>query len=448
MQHIRPCYLPPHWWAYVHPEGQVYFAHESSLRIVTEAYLYSPEVQEKISYWIQRINDLLLGNKISLPETVELFLELDDTTDSCLYYFVDHATRTEFWLEETPMDLLGLPLVVSDSHLQLVLEELYWCHIEFFPSHRIRELHLSCDELVTIFVHARADQMTSEYSTFPCSAEQCAQTVDLLNSLQRCVVNGHTVCVIARLWVIVSRHRVDIHYGQQHARLSRDQTILEAPPVRRSWTFASISRLLFHIPDEYVELLDALFVDNLVYVDQWRKFLQACQTEWVLCASWALGLTIINVLLLVLPQGSRLITSISLLTCYAALVSASILLLRHKKAMTYHAENAATYLGDARRETTGFQCTAVAFSLPKSLFLWALGTMSLQGLVLVADWTNVYVAAALVVLILLFGLFSQKVTLPLRWSEDTNNGSSSGFWRFFPRLRRGSPNVSLIHCAV
>lgn len=159
MQHIRPCYLPPHWWAYVHPEGQVYFAHESSLRIVTEAYLYSPEVQEKISYWIQRINDLLLGNKISLPETVELFLELDDTTDSCLYYFVDHATRTEFWLEETPMDLLGLPLVVSDSHLQLVLEELYWCHIEFFPSHRIRELHLSCDELVTIFVHARAGEL-------------------------------------------------------------------------------------------------------------------------------------------------------------------------------------------------------------------------------------------------------------------------------------------------
>ena len=80
--------------------------------------MYSSSVQEKIAHWIAVISDLLVARRIALPETAELFVELDDDSDSCFYYFVDHAAQTEFWIEELPTDFLGLPEVVSDSHLR------------------------------------------------------------------------------------------------------------------------------------------------------------------------------------------------------------------------------------------------------------------------------------------------------------------------------------------
>lgn len=136
--------------------------------------MYSSTVQEKVAHWTQVISDVLVQNHIRLPDSAELFVELDDATDSCLYYFVDHAAQTEFWIEELPTDFLDLPAVVSDSHLRashhrssdvalsyqppsgLALEELYWNHVEHFPSHRFEQLSLRVDELTHVFVHARA----------------------------------------------------------------------------------------------------------------------------------------------------------------------------------------------------------------------------------------------------------------------------------------------------
>ena len=112
----RPTYLPPQWSAYTHPEGQLYFFRHAALRIVTEAYIYHPDIMAKVGDWSRVIEDLIAQKHIVLSDNVELFLQIED--NDCAYYFVDHATRIEFWLEELNTDDLNIPAVVSPSHLR------------------------------------------------------------------------------------------------------------------------------------------------------------------------------------------------------------------------------------------------------------------------------------------------------------------------------------------
>ena len=105
--------------AHHHPEGQVYFAWDGLLKVVTENWLYSKDVQEQLGSWIDLISNVLKQREIQLADTVELYLELEDTTKSCLYYFVDHATRSVFWLDEHSTEDLYMRPIVSDSHLSM-----------------------------------------------------------------------------------------------------------------------------------------------------------------------------------------------------------------------------------------------------------------------------------------------------------------------------------------
>lgn len=55
-------------------------------------------------------------------------------------------------------------------------------------------------------------------------------------------------------------------------------------------SFSLVSRLCFRIPEANVRELDDLYVDNLVYVEPWRKAMKAHRADWLLHASWALAL--------------------------------------------------------------------------------------------------------------------------------------------------------------
>lgn len=46
------------------------------------------------------------------------------------------------------------------------------------------------------------------------------------------------------------------------------------------------SRLLFKIPDAHLQVLDSLYVDNLVYVEHWRDAMTAIHEEWLMCSYW------------------------------------------------------------------------------------------------------------------------------------------------------------------
>ncbi|KAG5337251.1 hypothetical protein C0989_010107 [Termitomyces sp. Mn162] len=148
----RPQYLPPKWTVHVQPEGQRYFFKDTDIRIVSMNDVYDPKVLEKIDYWTEKLMDILDKQAFSLSDDIELFLQIEGV--DCHYYFVNHRTHVEFWLDDNlSTDELGIDPVVSASHLSLFLNsvrsyrhpyenstelaqhELYWVHVELFPVH-------------------------------------------------------------------------------------------------------------------------------------------------------------------------------------------------------------------------------------------------------------------------------------------------------------------------
>lgn len=112
---FRPNYLPPQWAAHNHPEGQLYFSKDATIRVVTEAYVYDGNVMEKVEHWIKVVEDLVPQKQIVLSDDVELFIQIEG--NDCFYYFVDHRSRTEFWLDNVDTNEIGLEPVVSTTHL-------------------------------------------------------------------------------------------------------------------------------------------------------------------------------------------------------------------------------------------------------------------------------------------------------------------------------------------
>ena len=71
------------------------------------------------------------------------------------------------------------------------------------------------------------------------------------------------------------------HYGQENARLSRDQLILNLPEVQEGRMFTLKSRMLFNIPRDYNTSLEKLWADEIVYQGEWRDFIPKCRDEWI-----------------------------------------------------------------------------------------------------------------------------------------------------------------------
>ncbi|KAF7357134.1 hypothetical protein MSAN_01307800 [Mycena sanguinolenta] len=112
------------------------------------------------------------------------------------YYLVDHSTHAESWLENIDTDDLGLPPVVSISQLNILCEELYWNHVEFFPMHSSLSREI-LDSLICVFTHAICDQMTSRVSTFPYSKQDCEAFVSVLKNSRDHLSDGNIICTIA-----------------------------------------------------------------------------------------------------------------------------------------------------------------------------------------------------------------------------------------------------------
>jgi len=177
--------------------------------------------------------------------------------------------------------------------------------------------------------------MTSRFSTFPYSAQECKAFLGLLRTSQDLISDGHMTCVIARLWSLVFNHRLMTHYGEQYARLSRDQALL-VDLTQESRALAAVTSLLsFGASERYRNRLDDIFTDNLVYAHQWQLFISGCLREWressYLCfmplllhipfvfVSSSIPLTVTSGVCL----GTSIISSTLLLHCHEALEDAT-----------------------------------------------------------------------------------------------------------------------------
>ncbi|KAF8155638.1 hypothetical protein B0H34DRAFT_504436 [Crassisporium funariophilum] len=393
-----PMYLPPQWSASVHPEGKAYFYRDSGLRIVTDSYLYTPAIGEKICAWSQEVEKQAASKDFILNESVELFLQIED--DDCNYYFADHATQTLFWLEDLDTTELGLLPVISSSHLKLLLEAQYWTHVENFCMHFGGLPQKSIDDLILVFTHALADNLTSSLSTFLYDTPTCEKFLNLLTSSRDRIHDGFIVSLVARLWGQIMYNRYETHYGQEQARLSRDCSIIEYEQTSEiQWTKPVISLLSLKTSDAYLKRLDELYIDHYVYGTDWDSFMTSCVKGWLRTCCGSAGLLLLHVFCFFLPVQPVVAYISSALACMSLLTGA-LLIHRHEELEKAGATPAHEYLKAVCSDRFNFQGVALAYSLPKALFLWSLVAFLSQGAVLVCYLSCSTLAISAIILFL------------------------------------------------
>jgi len=101
----------------------VYFYNKRA-RVVTEVNISSSKAHSLVMAWIRAIQGVARDQGLVLSENVELFLQPEESDeDACGYYFVDHASRTEFWLESLSSEDIGIPASASQAQLRM-----FSCH--------------------------------------------------------------------------------------------------------------------------------------------------------------------------------------------------------------------------------------------------------------------------------------------------------------------------------
>ncbi|KAF7318735.1 hypothetical protein HMN09_00385800 [Mycena chlorophos] len=362
------------WVEHVHPEGSLFFTHENTdgeLGMVTSSNLRDSANLSKINRWITRIKSQLAHLGISVMPGTEVFLELED--GGCAYYLVDHANQVVFWLEACDTDSLGLPDVAAREHLKIVLKWLYLAHIEYFPSGSFGLEWLV--PLEAIFSHGLCDQMTSSTSTFGYTAEECQVLLGALRVCRGTLESIETTCTIARLWGMVFHHRIWNHYGQEQARLSRDQAIFYREE-KNNWTAAVVNALTFGSFGAHLRRLEDVFVDDLVNVAHWRKFVHENVGQWKREAMTALLWLLLSVPSFFLPPSSISLLATSALLLSSSLTTALSLYNQLKSLEGLTADQARDYLSSIEFGSTSlrFAPSAFVFSLPQTLCICGAAT--------------------------------------------------------------------------
>lgn len=115
----RPPYLAIGWVQAFNPEGTPYYVNESK-NLVTDDPIYQSDISSRITRWAEKLDILIENDDLVLPDDYEIFITVAAEDDGCKYYFVDHTTRTVFWLEEIDPERHGLELaqVCSIAHMR------------------------------------------------------------------------------------------------------------------------------------------------------------------------------------------------------------------------------------------------------------------------------------------------------------------------------------------
>ncbi|KAJ7148856.1 hypothetical protein C8R46DRAFT_1311040 [Mycena filopes] len=401
-------YLPAHWSAHIHPEGQIYFHREGSPSVVTEAYLYRPETLDKVTHWIKKIENIAAEKDFPISDELELFIKLEG--DDCAYYFVDHGARAQSWMENVDTDVIGLPAVVSVSQLNLCLEELYWGHVEFFSMHKALPVN-ALDSLLCVLTHAICDQMTSRVSTFPYTQQECEAFVSLLKNSRDHIGNGNIVSTVARIWSLICRNRYLTQYGQEYSRLSRDQAVLYDPSTQHRWVSAVASRLTFGTSNRYLARLDDVFVDRMVYIEEWKSMVTGCLRDWRSTSHTAFFALMLHMFILTLtPSISLTIASASLFV--ASLLASTVLIHRFDPLQGICVTEAMEYLESIQSPTFKFQFVASVYAIPHALNLWGIFVFFMNCIYMLAMHLGSKFAAGISVVALLGVLAFQWTTSP------------------------------------
>ncbi|PIL31933.1 hypothetical protein GSI_06637 [Ganoderma sinense ZZ0214-1] len=360
----EPPYLAVGWVQAFNPEGTPYYVNESK-HLVTDDPICHPDISSRITTWTEKMDILIEAEDLVLPEDYEIFITVAADNDGCKYYFVDHTTRTVFWLEEIDPGRHGLELaqVCSITHMH---------------------------------------QLTSDDSTFPYSAEQCKQYLEIIDIETEC--NAYMTWIVARLWGTISRHKFSTFYGEDHAKISRMQRRFETVRVERACILKLCSALLFGMSKTRSAELDSLSVDELTYVVHWREFATDLLHGWRESSWVAVGLALIGSVSAV-QQGnavSQCMGIVSVMFALAGLSSGGMLLQWYAGAEKFNATKVANHLARIQVHGYGYEPIAQAFCLPRAPVFWSIIFLAAHILSAVVDVYDLIVRSPAILFTLLF----------------------------------------------
>ncbi|KAJ7619660.1 hypothetical protein FB45DRAFT_931357 [Roridomyces roridus] len=435
------------WTPHRHPEGALYFVHKGPWRIFTDAYLYDDKILKKVDACVQHVHARLStkDSELDADEVDIVLLEPDEDHDSekpltCGYYLVDHLSRTIFWMDEFELSKIStcqrVGGVLSESHIESILEHEYWRHCDVFPS-ALRLTSELIEELCDILVFSATDALTSPGTTIPFSADDLHKMLALTAHMRhagqgsRTTTSGVKVArgsatSLARVMMLFANERVNHFHGEYAARIDRSLSVYPAgSPPQGGSGMAIISPLLFNAPKGHLRDLRGLFMDRIISQVSWKRYIEKVLTEWQEMTLYASLILNANVGILAIPGNQN--TSIAQMSSFVSVCFAlgsiimGLFLSRKYRPETVDAVTAGPASSFKEQCLGAFEAYAILFSLPYVFMMWSMIFFLTTFLIMAVEIGNlptratILTTASALLLAVAFAVFGAYGTTP-RWS--------------------------------
>ncbi|TFK22158.1 hypothetical protein FA15DRAFT_671829 [Coprinopsis marcescibilis] len=459
--------LPEGWIKVVQPEGFPYFWHEQD-RIITDSQIYDADVSKHLGGFITDIHEHLRIRNLVQTEDVDLVLQIVRCPEEngeeqwwCGYYFVNHSTRTIFWLEKFHIDehLAEVKGKLQGSHIKVLMENEYWQHWILYPN-----LCRITSEVMTVTENALRDAIidviTSEYTTVNISLECLKDSEALVKETKAALPKGYfkrgnkrgpryregdisTWC-IGRIMKQIAFSRFLNFYGQSVCRLDPRNSVHKNKPKTPSETsmrFRCLSPALFCAPDVYYTLMEKLWVDKLTSPEFWNKLFAQLHEDWRDQLIYASLLLTTNIAFLTISNVTRqdekiqgtlvqIPSYISTISSIGSIILGLLLKRQHRiKLKDGTASEIHSFIAKRYHKKRGFESLAVMYSLPYALLMWGITTFLASFMAMcLYEMTNSARYISIACFLILSGLIGWYIHMS--WDKNTDRWSSLyiSFW--------------------
>ncbi|KAI0676470.1 hypothetical protein C8Q78DRAFT_1065287 [Trametes maxima] len=377
--------VPPDWIPCAHPEGRLYFYHPTK-RIYTDADVREYKILAILEAFEERLCNIIRNDNLILPHDYELVLYLEERKISggynWLYYYVNHATRTLFWLEEFDiiemLDDDAIPGIKTPSCIRYEIESKYWYHWEMYPyRHEMQEEVFT--ELSAILTFASVDVITSMTSTVTYRPDEVHRMLGLVKSAKAASkMDFSTVAVVHQRFLNL--------YGQTFARLGRDQSVYKTKKHHKTPLIRLLSPLFWNAPQVHLRGLERIWIDGILAIVPWSTFISKLHNEWQEFVLYATVLLNANVAFLAIPSvddgtteltAAQISSYLSIVTSVGSILLGLLLVRQHRVKSKDTADEAWRYLSSRKHPTLGLETLAIIYSLPYALLMWGMVTFLL-----------------------------------------------------------------------
>ncbi|KAH9003371.1 hypothetical protein EDB86DRAFT_2891724 [Lactarius hatsudake] len=393
------------WIPATHPDGALYF-YDKERRLFTDTDMHNFELKEEMEAFYQYLQWIIRHEELIIPSNnYDLVLDIMPTEFGQIqwsYYYACHETRCIFWLDVYDANhmISEVFYVTSPAHVSLILnlhiDVLLRTHWSLFPAvFNGRCLQAAVyDELVGILSHGCMDVMTAKASTLPYDSDTMQAMIKLVRKAKKtdAGVVYHTASV-TRLFSYFAHWKFLYIHGQQHARVTRHQTVYSGVKQERSLLIMLLSPVLFLAPEVHLQDIKKLWTDEIIIETVWKSFMTKLVGEWEELILWSTVMLTANVGFLAIPgvvisninntemtrassldifvSPGQIASSISTLASIGSIVVGLFLVRHNRSKQKEDPAGASTYLYKYTHRVFGLEPMAIIFSLPWALLMWA-----------------------------------------------------------------------------